>query len=258
MAGELTPGASETIQVGVELPGHANSEKNTRIEVRTGDPEVTVADCVLSARCPAPFQVTPAFISFGSLAKEDLAKASHDVRLDSVEGQPSLNAESLLIKHANDAFHVERAGSPAAGSFSLRIGIEGDLPPGDLHDTLELRLGGSDQAMRVSLHATLVEAISVVPGTVILRTNRDSESFRSVQLLVTARAGRELPGAVSLADAPHGVHIDDLGEVAAGRRRLRLSVTGDVDGWPRESQVWLRSGRDGERFGFKLVKPTSS
>lgn len=254
LSGELPPGTTETIRVGVELPRHANSEKNTRIDVQTGDPPAIVASCVLSARCPAPFQVTPAFISFGSVAKDELASVSAEIRVDSVAGQPPLDAAKLLTEHAHDGFRVERD-TTTAPAVLLRVTLKDGLPEGDVYDALEIRPAGDDRVMRVPLHVSVVEPISVVPRTVMLRKHRDGGSFAPVELFIMARAGRTLAGVV-LVDAPAGVHIDDLGEVVPGRRRIRLSVISDTDEWPAESEVWLTSDGASQRFGFKLKKPT--
>lgn len=108
--------------------------------------------------------------------------------------------------------------------------------------------------MRVPLNAALVEAISVVPSVVALR-RRDGGGFRPVELLVLCRAGAQL-GKVSLAEGPPGVEIDDLGAPSLGRRRVRLSVHGDVGHWPDNSDVWLTAGGR-MLFGLKVSKPSS-
>jgi hypothetical protein len=260
LTGDLGPGASLNIHVGLQLAGYANSEKNTSVEAQTAHPATIVARCVVSARCPAPFRVTPAFISFGSLSANELAGASAEVRVDSVAGQPPVVAETLALDHASDAFRVERLSSGPRGSALLRVSFASNVPPGDVHDTLALRSPGSDQVMRVALHARVVEAVSVVPASVSIRNESGGQAFRPVQLLVLCRAGREQLGNILLAEGPPGVQIDDLGALGAassGRRRIRLSISGDISRWPEKSDVWLRAEGADTRFGFKVSKPSS-
>lgn len=259
LCGELPPGGNETIHVGLQLAGYANSEKNTSIEVRAGEPAAVVARCVVSARCPAPFRVTPAFISFGSLATEELSHASHELQIGSVEGQPPLDADSLVIEHLDDAFCVERVlpRNPLAPDHSgatFRVSIKPGIAPGDHHDTLNLRLAGSDYFMRVPLNIAVVEPITVVPATVFLRIG-EGAATKPVQLLVVSHALDRRTGEVSLVDGPPGVKVEDLGEVAPGRRRARLSVAAPTRFWPDEGEVRLRC--TGVTFTIKIVKPKS-
>lgn len=277
VAGELVPGESETITVGLELPDHANSEKNTSIEAKgvplsprkragvrapeAAEPSPILARCVVSARCPAPFLVAPAFISFGSLTAEEVTSASHEIRLASVAGQPPLVAEQLAVEHANDAFVVERAPLTRCASelgprsATIRVSLKPTLRPGGYYDTVELRLAGSDDVMRVPLNAEIVEPISVVPATVSLRKDSNG-GYRPVQLLVLCRGGREQLGKITLAEGPPGIQIDDLGAFSAGRR-LRFAVSGNTAGLRDKTDVWLIGEGSDVRFGFKVdLKPS--
>ena len=260
LSGELLPGASETIHVGLQLADHANSEKNTSIEVKGGERETILGRCVVSARCPAPFRVTPAFISFGSLSAEELAGASHEIQIESVDGQWSLDAENLLIEHANDAFNVGFAHAAdalgAAASTTVRVTLKRNLPPGDQYDMIELRLAGSEYVMRVSLHVSVAEAITVVPATVCFRRGPGAQTLQPVQLLVIDHRRDQRLGDLSLLDAPPGLRIEDLGDASPGRRRVRVHAGAATEAWPKESRAWL-SGH-GVKFAFKIVKPDSS
>ena len=255
LAGELAPGASERIQVGLQLASHANSEKNISIEVQAGEPAAIVARCVVSARCPAPFSVTPAFLSFGSLTSEEVGSTYRELRIGCMDGQPPLVADRLCVEHANNAFRVERVGPTSADSVVLRVSLATGHSPGDFYDAVDLRLAGSDYVMRVPLSAAIVEPISVVPATVSLRRDGDHQAFRPVQLLVICRAGGKHLGKVSLADGPPGVEIDDLGSASPGRRRIRLSVSGDTIDWRGQRTVLLHA--DGKFFTFALLEPTA-
>lgn len=254
LSGTVPPGAAETLHVGIKLADHANSEKNTTVDIHSNDPELPAVQCAVLARCPAPFKVSPAFIDFGSLTAEELATASHEVRLDSVGGQPPFDPEKLLMSHLNDAFVVQRV-APAHHSLVLRVALKEGLPPGDVSDSLDLRLADSDQTMRVSLHATLVEAISVVPPSVWLRRETNG-GFRPEQLLVACRHGRAL-GKVSLQEGPPGLRVEDVGASSAGWRRLRLSVSGSVSDWADTNEVWLHGDGSDARFGFRVCKPSA-
>lgn len=122
------------------------------------------------------------------------------------------------------AFRVERITWPAR-SVVLRVGLPRDLEPGDLHDTLELRLADSEFMMCVPLHVMVMDAIAVVPATIFFCADR--RGIRPVMLLVTA--GKEPLGTVSLADAPAGLHVGDMGELTTGR--LRTSSWRERTNW---------------------------
>lgn len=263
LSGTLPPRGKELIHVGLQLPAYANSEKGTSVEVRTGNPPEVVTRCVLSARCPAPFEVNPAFISFGSPTRDDVGTSSHELHLDSVGGQPPLDPETLLIEHNDDVFRVERvatlrfasAAERAQPRVTLRVTLRPGISPGDHYDSLDLRLAGSEYSMRVPLHVNVAEAITVVPATVFLRREPGARALKPVQLLIIDHRREPHLGELSLIDAPEGLRIEDLGDAAPERRRLRLSVDVAADAWPTESDVWLSA--DGVRFAFKVVKPAS-
>lgn len=253
LSGTLPGFGKETIQVGVKLPDHSNSERGTRIEVTTVNPPIILAGCVIFARCPAPFRVTPSFINFGSVAHGAVHTSPREIRLESSEDRQPLDTEQILIEQTSDAFVIERR-VPSVRSLAMRVSLKRGLPPGDYHDVLSLRRAESDEVMRVSLHASVVEPISVVPATVVLRKDPKTRAFPTAKLLVLSRSGYEAPGSVVLADGPPGVHIDDLGIAGEDRRRILVSVDEKADCWPKETQIWLRSGKSERRFGFTFIK----
>jgi hypothetical protein len=254
LSGTLAAGGKETIHVGIQLPDHANSEKNTSVEVQIGTPPMAVARCVLSARCSAPFNVTPSHIDFGSLTEEEAAPAFRELTVEKAEGQPAFDPGAFILDHAGDQFRIDGPGPAGHGSFIVRVSLMEGAAQGDHYDTLELRPRGSDYFVRVPLHVKVVAPITVVPGTVLLRAGLDQRAFQSVPLLVMGRQAGEPLGEVTLAHGPPGVRIEDLGPANENRRRARVLFGSEAAGWQKETRIWPRSGKGGRRFGLKFVK----
>jgi hypothetical protein len=256
LAGQLAPGASETIHVGLQLADRANSEKNTSIDVRTGEPATIVGRVVVNARCPAPFSVTPAFVSFGSLAQEYLSGASRELRLHAVDGQPAPNAAALQFELSDCAFDVQSVpterGGTTAGYVALRVRPKRALCVGDHWDTLDIRVPRSEYSVRVPLNVSVTEPITVVPGTISLRSRANKTGVQRLHLLVIDRRHNSTLGRVVLVDGPQGVDVEDLGDSAPNRRRVRLTIAAPTESWPDDSEV--RLGADGATFAFTLRK----
>lgn len=269
-SGTLGPGEKETIRVGVELPDHANSEKNTLVEVQAGNSATIVASCALVARCPAPFQVAPSYVTFGALANDELSVA-REVRLWSAGATSQALLENLQIEHGNDAFVVatavaESRGDPSAAlqgptglgtgsAIEIRITLKRGLTRGDHYDVLDLRLSTSGHSMRVPLHAQVTEAVRVVPSTVYLRHDVVNGGFQPMVFLVVGRKSARPLGAVSAVGAPAGTSVEDLGATTNGARRCRLAV----GSWPNSTdQPEIALSVEGVRqpLAIKLRRPS--
>lgn len=235
-SGELVPGASETIQVAVELLGHANSEMSTSIDVQGGEPSRILARCVLRGRCPAPFDVTPTVINFGSLAVEELRNTSAEVRLESVAGRPPVGPDEIVVDLAGDVFHVDRAVARSPGSCSLRIAINANVTAGEHYDTLDIRLRGSEYSMRVPLRLHVADLVGVVPSVVHVRKDESTGRPKPVSLLVIHRKG-DTPRKITLLEAPMGVSMRDEGPIGAAGLNRRLILYFD-----EQQKEWARGG----------------
>lgn len=258
LSGDLAPGASETIHVGLQLANHANSEKNTSIEIKAGEPPTIVRSCIVAARCPAPFLVEPAFINLGSLGPDEIADAWAEIRIRPVDGRRPFDIEAAAINQNDAAFTVERVMMPTCNSVAalevmFRLKLASGLRPGDYWGTLEVRLRDSEYSVRVPLSVTISEPISVIPRSFSLRPERNGAKFGPAYLLVLDHRGSGTLGEVSLVDGPPGLGIEDLGDTAHGRRRLRLLPGPKADAWPAESRVVLAV--EGISFEVTIRKP---
>ncbi len=249
-SGTIAPGGRRALKVGVELPGHANSEKNTSIDVHSDDPNHPIVSCVLSARCPAPFAVAPSHVEFGAVSREKVDDSNCEIRIKSVRGQPPVSVEKLQAEHAREVFHVASSAEDD-GAVLLRVTLAPELPFGDHYDTLDLRLAGSDYVMRVPLHVQVAEPVYVVPRTVFFHKDPVTFRFRPVTVLVISRLPGGALARVQLLDGPAGLIVEDQGAAGTSRRRIRLTVEGDVA--PGESVVRLAADGVKNKLFLKLV-----
>ncbi|HUY34421.1 MAG TPA: DUF1573 domain-containing protein [Pirellulales bacterium] len=253
--GSIEPGGRQTIELGIKLPGHANSEKNATATIHTttqrpDDPLPEAMTCAVLARCPAPFNISPAYVDFGTASREKADDLNQEVRVQSVPGKPTVSTENLQVEHDQRAFQVATS-TADDGAVLLRVSLARDLPYGDHYDTVELHLAGSDYVMRVPLHARLAEPVTIVPAKVFLRKDPKTGRFRPVTVLVISRAPAGAVGPVRLVGGPTGMLLEDRGAARATQRRVCLSAEGELA--PFESVLRLAADGVENELSLKLV-----
>jgi len=255
MQGTIEPDGRQTIELGVKLPDHANSEKNATVTVHTtaqrpAEPRPEAIACAVFARCPAPFAVSPSHVEFGTVSQKQLAGLKQEILVASVPGKPPVSSEKLQIELAHDAFEIVRSPSDV-GAAAVQIRLAADLPFGDHFDNAELRLAGSDYVVRVPIHVRIAEPVSVVPAKAFLRKDPATQRFRPVTVLIVSRAAAGPVGRVRMTDGPSWLRVEDLGGEAAPQRRVRLLAVGDLA--PSESVIRLAAGSADKELSLKLV-----
>jgi len=241
--GSIEPGGRQTIELGIKLPGHANSEKNAMATIHTTtqrphDPLPEAVSCAVLARCPAPFGVSPAYVDFGHVSRELCGDTAQEIRITSVRGQPPVSVEKLQVEHLQEAFQV--ASSAADGAVLVRVTLAPELPYGDQYDTLDLHLVDSDYVMRVPLHVQVVEALMAVPATVYLKRDKQARRWKPANVILLARGAKTRLGSVTIADGPAGLRIEDKGPAANGPRRVTLLLDQDAPALSDGASVRLR------------------
>ncbi|HVC94984.1 MAG TPA: DUF1573 domain-containing protein [Pirellulales bacterium] len=254
-AGTIAPGEEQAIELGIKLPEHANWEKNATVTVHTKDARskdapLEVASCAVMARCPAPFAVSPGYVEFGNLSREQAAEFHNELGVESVPGKPAVSVENLQVGYAQEAFKVATFADDD-GAIVIRVTLAPKLPFGDHYGTLDLHLTDSDYVMRVPLHARLAEPVLLVPAKAFLRKDPATGRRRPATVLVMSRPAAGAVGRVRLVDGPPGLRVEDVGAVGAMQRRLRLSADGEIAA--SESVVRLAADGVENELSLKLV-----
>lgn len=227
-SGTVSPGDRQEVKLGVELPDHANSERSVRVAVKSNDPHNPVATCLVTAKCPSPFQVRPKVVEFGDLLEEELDATVVSVTITGPGGEPLPEPGRLQISNESEHFQVVREAA-GQGVLQLKVSIAPDLPRGDLFDAIEVRLEGDDRVVRVPLHVRRVAPVYAVPSTVFLEFDSEAREYMPVEMfLVSGRTDVHL-GNPELAEGPKGLRIELLGRTDAAKRRLKLIVDSSAD-----------------------------
>jgi hypothetical protein len=230
--GTINPGEESAIVVGVKLPEHANSERSVELLTSWCKQGVQGADrnvtrCVVVARCPAPFLVSPPFVSASEAGTAEVNRTIGEVHVTSRTDAEPLTADSLQVENASDTFSVEKV-EGGQSAVLLRVLLAKRVAPGDYYDTIDLRIVGSESAIRVPVRLTVSDLITVVPLTAMLRTDPESGDFRPVDLIARMRDGELHFDDVRLIDGPVGVRIEAVGPKNAAHQRLRVLVDRDA------------------------------
>lgn len=253
--GTIPAGKQLEIAVGVRLPGHTGSEQNVSLTVNSNDPERPVVHCAILALCPAPFDVSPAFVNFGELLQDDIASAVQVLEVRGNDGNPPPDFDRLQVRHKSPLMRVAKrrmAGRP----HQIRVSLSPDLSRGDLYDTIELTGAGSERVVRVPVSARIVDPVSIVPSTVFLRVDPETGTYSPVELLIVSRRGALPSDGLKILGGPAGVRVEELKEDPASstRRRVRLIVAGGA-ALEAETELRLSFKEENVPLTLTLMKP---
>jgi hypothetical protein len=195
-----------------------------RITVNSNDPVRPQVNCIVTARCPAPFRAEPAFINFGQLLSGARTTPVETIRIQAVANGLSVHAATPHVRHATKYFSVNTTSTPE-GEPEIVVAPERHLRCGDYFDTIDIHFGTSDSVVRVPLHVEVVEGVFIVPSTAFLKRKPAANSFEPIDLLVVARQGHVLPDTFDLVDSPTGFSLEETAKVSERVRRLQLHVS---------------------------------
>jgi hypothetical protein len=239
----------------VELPQYANSERAVRLVIESNDRKRPRAVCHVLANCPAPLVVEPKSVDFGELLADEVESAEELIRVRGEGGARLSRPDQLEITHHSEFIQVRRE-QGSEGSVSLRLGLTGGVPRGDLFDRIRLQLKDSDVGVALPVHARVVAPIFVVPSTVFLRIDPETGRFLPAEILVVSRRSRCPVGRCRLLEGPEDVVVEDLGDPGPTRRRIRLDVAGDGQ-WSSQTELCLACEGLKRPLSVKLVKPST-
>ena len=227
--GTVSPGGSANIAVGIKLDGHTNTERSVMVSINSNDPKQSVVNCTARARCPAPFEVAPAFLDFGKVAPNKVASLSAGINVKLVDSE----RRTLRAQIGGSSF-VASIEAPGI----VRVKPIDALAFGNHYDVLELFLdGSSERLVRVPLQVEVSPPLSAIPSTLILRENSVGE-FRPIHWIVVGHDDSIPLGELIAVDAPPEFRIENVGRIDEHRCRYRLTIEAGWDA-PQRSVLTL-------------------
>lgn len=226
MGGRLKPGQSQKISLGIRLPQTANSEKTTQIVIRSNDPRRPRLTCTVTARAPAPWQVSPSHINFGYVLREELRDPPRQrlvVRPGS--GKNGLPTSALRAHLAGDAY-VLRSEPHEDGSLVIEVSLRRGLADGRYSSQLELGHSTDPAAVTIGLDAEVGPAVALVPTIVYLSQDESTGAYRPAQVVAVARKRSLVVGGLRPVNWPNGVQLRRIG--AQSGRFVRYQVELDA------------------------------
>jgi hypothetical protein len=214
-AGTIGPGEDVTIHIGVRLD-KAGSDKVILVSIECDDPGTNGATYHVMVRCPAPFQLTPLAIQFGSVAPGTSRKAV--VRVKPL-------SRAFAFKATVDSSFIELSRSKtSATDETLTVHLLASAPQGPLLATVTLRTD-DDVEMKLPIMADVVDPLVAAPSMALLRLGPDGRIV-PINIVVTRLDGQPI-GELSKVDLPDGFTLRELTTPSGTRRCYRLeSVAG--------------------------------
>jgi len=205
------------------------------------------------AKCPPPFQVSRDYIDFGRVSTKTNAAAS-EVVVEAMPDQPVLTAGTLSVRHETEHFLVTT--KEGEWPFIVQVKPGTDLPVGDYFDTLELRMGNSDEALRIPIRLQIVDDISVIPPTVFLRRDPETGKPRPATFLMTNAQPQWPEGDLVIIEGPPGILLENSGGGNSANNKIRRFRLSFPDDWSEsESTVLVGFTKAEDTVAVRLVSP---
>ena len=213
--GTIPPGGSVSIQVGVRLrdPG---SRERIRIAIQSNDAKTPEAECSVTAMCPAPFDVTPMFVDFGTVAKGQTPTAV--VRVRGPSGNPIDPSAGLRFAVSNEQVVVEEMEYDGeARQFNVRL--RSNVPTGHLQTVMTFRLAGVESPIQIPVAATVVGLVQTAPQSLVISAGHEGK------VIVWRTDGLPL-GKLERIESPVGFAAEEITDPSAVRRVIRVRSIG--------------------------------
>jgi Protein of unknown function (DUF1573) len=252
MSGTLGPGEQGSVEVTVTLSGYTDSEKNVTVTIHSNDGNDTETTCLISARCPAPFAVSPSIVEFGQVTLGRSDDVIQEVRVERGREPDSRSLKQLKALCSSDAFHVLVAEN--TGDHVLyRVGLAREAGQKECFGTLELDDGASEDHVRIPMHVQFVGSLVVIPSIVFIR-----QDDQIVDLIILRRDQNASIDPIKLAGAPRGVKLEEIsaGESGGNLRRVKLRVSGSEEALQNRSEISFSVGEPASTCSLKVVRST--
>jgi hypothetical protein len=225
--GTVPPGASLPIRVGVRLRQLGVRER-VRLLIQTNDPRTQKAEYVAEANCPAPFDVTPSLVDFGSVLEGQ--ESSIVVTVRGAGGAPLCRGTQVGFAVSNDLVSVE-AVDREGDERRLLVRLRPTVPRGRLQAELKVKLSDRESAIEVPVTADVVGHVLTAPQSLVLPGGGEAK------LLVWRPDGKPL-GKLERLESPDGISAGEVSEPTATRRVFRVRDVGPSNsGGPLELRL---------------------
>lgn len=246
-AGKIPPGASQKIQVGMQLNAEGQ-KRSVRLIVRSSDPARPTETIEIVADCPAPAIATPTRVNFGRLdptnAKEQM------VTIEVKEGSLRGDLATVICKSSSDTFRTSIARlEESPPKVVLKVECPASLPLGVSADSVRVMWPDGVKLVDIPVTAEVSHPLIVVPEIAFLRATKSPGDPIRTQVLVKRTDGKPVSPLVK-SEASDEVSIVEIGNLNGGFRRFQL----DFEALPDEPvRVQFHFEGESEAVGVKVV-----
>jgi HYDIN/CFA65/VesB-like, Ig-like domain len=230
--GVLRAGDAQAVHISVVLPDHVDSERRVAIVLDSnGQP---LARCIATAKCPAPFRVTPKRIEFGRLKPSDCRERS--VRISPREGRVPIDLDRLLIQASPESLVVTKRHNPDS---SVQLAVRVPKEVAGPRFTGSVRIGLEDDPahpVSVPVFAEFITPLSIAPRTATLCPAPATGEFLPVTLICRSSDPTLKIDSISIKDEPAGVRIERTKRLDRWRTLVEIVVL-DANAWVNDKMV---------------------
>lgn len=215
-ARRIEPGEVQEILAGIRLRSEGSRER-VRLSIQTNDPETPQAEYVLEANCPAPFDVSPLQVDFGSVSEGKSSKAI--LTVCDAQGAPLAATADLRSSVSNPHVAVE----PVKGEEQERqlvVRLLPTAPRGRLQAEVTLTLIGVDSPRLIPVTAYVIGHVLTAPQTLVLPASGGEATF------LVWRPDQKPLGKIRHLHVPQGIALDELSDQTVTRRRFKARNVG--------------------------------
>lgn len=165
-SGEIPPGESQRIGIGIKLANVSGTSKSVQVTITSNDESQPAAAYLVTADCPMPFQVSPKLVQLGHIVEGTRHTRTVTIRKAEHVGAPSLDG----LKWTLDGEGLSVGAKTIEDEqIVLEIVIPADAPRSMLTGTLTLTAETGDQ-FHVPVNGYVVGPIMTAPIVVHLGT----------------------------------------------------------------------------------------